>query len=311
MGTTVVLAKSVHGSRHAPGGADPIGFAFAMFDTVKTASFSAAAGLGYDVDTTSASITATLEAAPPDGTQNFFNIKTFLTGHTLTIAPGAGDTMESGSNIVRSLGVGQSVLVQYDASTKIWREVADRTPLGFLAQLASPAFTGTPTAPTPTPGDNSTKVATTAYVDGSYTPTDDLGTLAFETPAGSGSANNFYRGDNEWAPAPGRFGVSQGTAAVAISAPSRIGVNCTVTEVSLVCTGAPSGSSLTYLLRVSTDGGSTWTTIQSLSISSGSTTMVTATPNYAITAPALLRVECTSAGSTTAAVGVLLEADLA
>lgn len=36
--------------------------------------------------------------------------------------------------------------------------------LGTKANLASPAFTGTPTAPTPTSGDNSTKVATTAFV---------------------------------------------------------------------------------------------------------------------------------------------------
>lgn len=33
------------------------------------------------------------------------------------------------------------------------------------APLASPTFTGTPTAPTPTTGDNSTRVATTAFVD--------------------------------------------------------------------------------------------------------------------------------------------------
>ena len=33
-----------------------------------------------------------------------------------------------------------------------------------LAPLASPAFTGAPTAPTPASGDNSTKVATTAFV---------------------------------------------------------------------------------------------------------------------------------------------------
>ena len=36
--------------------------------------------------------------------------------------------------------------------------------LSDYATLASPAFTGTPTAPTPTKTDNSTKVATTAYV---------------------------------------------------------------------------------------------------------------------------------------------------
>lgn len=33
-----------------------------------------------------------------------------------------------------------------------------------FAKLLSPAFTGTPTAPTPGSGDNSTKIATTAYV---------------------------------------------------------------------------------------------------------------------------------------------------
>lgn len=51
--------------------------------------------------------------------------------------------------------------------------------LSALAPLASPALTGNPTAPTQTAGDNSTKIATTAYVDaavstgtsGTYTPT--------------------------------------------------------------------------------------------------------------------------------------------
>lgn len=40
-----------------------------------------------------------------------------------------------------------------------------QTALDLKAPLASPAFTGTPTAPTPSAGDNSTKIATTAYVD--------------------------------------------------------------------------------------------------------------------------------------------------
>jgi len=39
------------------------------------------------------------------------------------------------------------------------------TDLAAKAPLASPALTGSPTAPTQTAGDNSTKVATTAYVD--------------------------------------------------------------------------------------------------------------------------------------------------
>jgi hypothetical protein len=39
-----------------------------------------------------------------------------------------------------------------------------------LAPLASPIFVGTPTAPTPGAGDNSTRLATTAYVKTSYAP---------------------------------------------------------------------------------------------------------------------------------------------
>jgi hypothetical protein len=36
--------------------------------------------------------------------------------------------------------------------------------MSAFAPLASPALTGTPTAPTPAEGDNSTKIATTAFV---------------------------------------------------------------------------------------------------------------------------------------------------
>ncbi len=42
---------------------------------------------------------------------------------------------------------------------------AQSAALALKAPLASPAFTGTPTAPTAAPGDNSTQVSTTAYTD--------------------------------------------------------------------------------------------------------------------------------------------------
>lgn len=51
-------------------------------------------------------------------------------------------------------------------------EVARKYELAEKAPLASPAFTGTPTAPTPTAGDSSTKIATTAFVSGAMTPID-------------------------------------------------------------------------------------------------------------------------------------------
>lgn len=44
------------------------------------------------------------------------------------------------------------------------------TALGQKAPLASPAFTGNPTAPTPSPGDNDTTIATTAFVQSVVNP---------------------------------------------------------------------------------------------------------------------------------------------
>lgn len=57
-------------------------------------------------------------------------------------------------------------------SKKLFIGKADNTPEpvggeGHFAPLASPAFTGSPTAPTPPNGDNSTRLATTAFVQSS------------------------------------------------------------------------------------------------------------------------------------------------
>lgn len=61
--------------------------------------------------------------------------------------------------------VGLRALVAADipalAESKITGLVSD---LALKAPLASPTLTGTPAAPTPTPGDNTTKIATTAFV---------------------------------------------------------------------------------------------------------------------------------------------------
>lgn len=52
------------------------------------------------------------------------------------------------------------------------KQLANRTKYlyTFKADLASPTFTGIPAAPTPTPGDNSTQIATTSFVATSFSP---------------------------------------------------------------------------------------------------------------------------------------------
>lgn len=57
-----------------------------------------------------------------------------------------------------------------------------QTQLNATAPLASPTFTGTPAAPTPSTGDNTTKVATTAYVQSNLS---SYATLASPTLTGT------------------------------------------------------------------------------------------------------------------------------
>jgi hypothetical protein len=54
--------------------------------------------------------------------------------------------------------------VWVDGTPGSWVELGTVVDLSGYAPLASPAFTGTPTAPTATEGDNSTQIATTAFV---------------------------------------------------------------------------------------------------------------------------------------------------
>jgi hypothetical protein len=74
---------------------------------------------------------------------------------------------------------------------------AQQTALNLKANLASPTFTGTPAAPTPTAGDNSTKIATTAYVDANiteYPETTYSQTITYSaTTAPSGALTANYR----------------------------------------------------------------------------------------------------------------------
>lgn len=52
-----------------------------------------------------------------------------------------------------------------NSDAKVASQKATKTAVDLKANIASPTLTGTPAAPTATPADNSTKIATTAYVD--------------------------------------------------------------------------------------------------------------------------------------------------
>jgi hypothetical protein len=94
-------------------------------------------------------------------------------GTTTTLSAGSAATVtNSGSaqNAVLNFGVpmgatGSGTTFAWGAATGTLSSQTDlQNALNLKANLASPTFTGAPLAPTPTLGDNSTKVATTAYV---------------------------------------------------------------------------------------------------------------------------------------------------
>lgn len=66
--------------------------------------------------------------------------------------------------------------------------VANYVDASLLAPLASPAFTGTPTAPTQAAGNNSTRIATTAFVTAAVAAGGG-GTVGFEIDGGSASTS--------------------------------------------------------------------------------------------------------------------------
>lgn len=86
---------------------------------------------------------------------------------------------------------GSAAIAQSDSETFATSAVTTErnraeTAEGLLAPLASPAFTGNPTAPTQTTGDNSTKLATTAFVAAALTNVGagSVSTVSVETANG-------------------------------------------------------------------------------------------------------------------------------
>jgi hypothetical protein len=129
------------------------------------------------------------------------------------------------------------------------------------------------------------------------------------TPIASTQAANKSYVDSTTSAGAGTYLFAAQTASIAVSAAISISSAITLGQCRLSCTGAPAGSNLVVILQASADGGSIWTDAQQLSVIDGTTAAQTANPAYAVSPNALLRVNCTSSGSGTAATGVLFQVD--
>ena len=121
-----------------------------------------------------------------------------------------------------------NLLKQRNAGNSGWVTIGTlgTTNLG-LAALASPTFTGTPSAPTASAGTNTTQIATTAFVVSSYLP------LAGGTVTGNITLN---------AQSDIRFADADSSNYVALQAPATVASNLTLT---LPATDGSSGQALT------------------------------------------------------------------
>lgn len=107
---------------------------------------------------------------------------------------------------------------------------AQQAALDLKAPLASPVLTGNPTAPTQSAGDNSTKLATTAYADAAavaatvglldYRGTYNASGNTFPSSGGSGAAGAVVKGDFWVVSTPGTLGgtaVTNGDLVIALT----------------------------------------------------------------------------------------------
>lgn len=111
-------------------------------------------------------------AASFAGAFNFKGIVANLTELEAIENPANGDVYQ-----VTNPGTGKTNAEYVYDATNSWIELGTVIDLSGYAPLASPTFTGTPTAPTPAADDDSTKIATTAYVQdelGDYVLASDL-----------------------------------------------------------------------------------------------------------------------------------------
>ena len=125
---------------------------------------------------TANALTATIPSnltTVPDGMAIYLRASAPNTG-ACTLVLTLGSTVQSsvpivkGNNIALASGdipvAGYPISLVYSSALSAWVLTDIAVNLTTYAPLNSPAFTGTPTAPTPAINDNSTEIATTAYV---------------------------------------------------------------------------------------------------------------------------------------------------
>lgn len=152
-------------------------------------------------------------------------------GTVTTLSPGASATATlTGTfpNLNLNLGIpqgatGSGTTFAWGAATGTLSDQTDlNNALAAKAPLASPVFTGNPTAPTATPGDNDTSIATTAFVTAAIAA-GGFATLASPALTGNPTAPTPSAGDNDASIATTGFVHNELAAYAPLAAPALTG----------------------------------------------------------------------------------------
>ena len=147
------------------------------------------AGTGLSGGGTSGSVT--LNADVTDSSTTTFTNKTIDadgTGNSITNIEDANIKAAAAIDATK-IADGSVTSAEFQYINSLSSNAQDQ--IDLKAPLASPGLTGNPTAPTQSAGDNSTKLATTAYVDNSTASRDQLGEMTDVTLASLADANYF------------------------------------------------------------------------------------------------------------------------
>ena len=147
------------------------------------------AGTGLSGGGTSGSVT--LNADVTDSSTTTFTNKTIDadgTGNSITNIEDANIKASAAIDATK-IADGSVTSTEFQYINTLSSNAQDQ--IDLKAPLASPALTGNPTAPTQSAADNSTKIATTAYVDNSQAARDQLSEMTDVTLASLADANYF------------------------------------------------------------------------------------------------------------------------
>ncbi|MDP7151180.1 MAG: head decoration protein [Paracoccaceae bacterium] len=118
------------------------------------------------------------------------NTQTIAGAKTFSVVPKSSQDASGSTDLMRKSQV--DTLLAGKANSAHSHAVSDvtglQTALNAKAPLSSPALTGSPTAPTATAGDNTTKLATTAFVQNAVSSSavaalDDIGNVTISAPS--------------------------------------------------------------------------------------------------------------------------------